>query len=74
MDGTGAIDGILPKSGVRWCLGGLACPDPELLNEVVELLKPPLRKLESILTGDGGRKDFDLSPSADIRIDFRILE
>lgn len=74
MDVAGAIDGILPKVGVRWCFGGPACADPELLKEVVELLKPPLRKLESILTGDGGRKDFDLSPSEEIRTDFRIFE
>jgi hypothetical protein len=74
MDEAGPIDGILPKSGVRWGFSGLQCADPELLKEVVELLKPPLRKLESILTGDGGRNDLDLSPSTDIRIDFKIFE
>jgi hypothetical protein len=74
MDGGAAIEGMLPKRGVRWCFGGLACADPELLKEVVELLKPLLRKLESIFTGDGGRKDLDLSPSAVIRIDFKTFE
>lgn len=65
---------MLPKIGVRWCFGGLAGADPELLKEVVELLNPPLSKLESILTGDGGRNDLDFSPSPAIRIDFKILE
>lgn len=74
MGGAGPIEGILPRRGVRWGLGGLPCADPELVKEVVELLKPPLRKLESILTGDGGRNDLDLSPSTDIRIDLKIFE
>jgi hypothetical protein len=56
---NGGIDGILPMTGVRWCFEEV---DPEWLREVVELLKPPLRKLESILTGEGGRKDFVFSP------------
>lgn len=65
---------MLPKIRVRWCFGGLAGEEPELLKEVVELLKPPLSKLESILTGDGGRKDLDLSHSVIIRTDFNIFE
>lgn len=42
--------------------------------EVVELLKLLLRKLDIILTGDGGRNDLDLSPSASMRVDFKIFE
>jgi hypothetical protein len=59
-------------SGVRGYFEEFA--DPDWLREVVELLKPPLRKLDSILTGDGGRKDFDFSPSPRTRIDLSIFE
>jgi hypothetical protein len=44
------------------------------MREVVELLKPPLRKLESILTGEAGRKDFVVSPSPITRMALRIFE
>jgi hypothetical protein len=59
-------------SGVRGCFKDWA--DPDWLREVVELLNPLLRKLESIFTGDGGRKDFGFSPSLRTRMDLRIFE
>lgn len=65
----GCIEGILLIAGVREFLD----IDPELLNEAVELLKPPFKKLEIILTGEGGLKDFDLSPSTCSCIDLRVL-
>jgi hypothetical protein len=61
---------MFPMSGVRCCFEEV---DPERLREVVELLKPLLRKLESILTGEGGRKDFAFSASP-TRIALRIFE
>ena len=70
---TGGIDGTLPIVGVLWCFDA-EWVEPESLKEEVELLKPPLRKLESILTGEGGRNDLDLSPSVATRIDLKILE
>jgi len=46
LDNEGAVKlGILPRVGVRLCLGG---SDEEFDD-------PPVRKLESILTGEGGR-------------------
>jgi len=71
--GGACIDGILLSNGVRGFFGGLECIDPELLNDVTELLKPPFKKLESILTGEGGLKDLDLSPSNCTCADFRIF-
>jgi hypothetical protein len=59
----GCIEGTFPRVGVRGCLFGLECADAELLKDVVELLNPPLRKLDSIFTGDEGLKDFAFSPS-----------
>jgi len=55
----------LPIVGVRECLLGVEKEDPESLKDVTELLKPLLKKLESILTGDAGRRLFDFSPSAE---------
>lgn len=69
VNGGACIDGTLLSPGVRGCLGGL---DPAWKDEV-ELLNP-LDKNESNLTGEFGRNDFDLSPSASIAIDLRILE
>ena len=48
--------------------------DPELLNDAVELLNPPFRKLEMILTGEAGLKDLGLSPSRCRCIDLRVFE
>ena len=62
IDG-GCIEGTLSIIGVRGCLFGLECPDAESLKDVVELLNPPLRKLDSIFTGEDGLKDFAFSPS-----------
>lgn len=64
--------GILPIRGVRCIFGGLEMI--ELLRELVELLKPLDKKLESILTGEAGRKYFDLSPSATTGIALRVFE
>jgi len=44
-------------------LFGLEWADAESLKDVVELLNPPLRKLDSIFTGEDGLKDFAFSPS-----------
>lgn len=68
---NGGSEGTLPITGVLCCFEE---KDAEWLREFVELLKPLLRKLESSFTGEGGRKDFDLSPSATTRIDLRIFE
>lgn len=54
--------GMLPRVGVRECFW---LDDPESLNDVMELLNPLVRKLESILTGEAGLKPFDFSPSTD---------
>lgn len=47
--------------------------DPELLNDDVELLNPPVKKFDINLTGDGGRNDFDLSPSTCRCIDRKVF-
>lgn len=52
-DVCGCIVGILPIKGVRGCL-----EFDELPKELA-----PLSKLDSIFTGEGGRKDLDLSAS-----------
>jgi hypothetical protein len=69
---AGAMGGILPNKGVRGCFDWLECSDPKLVKDV-ELLNPAFNKLESILTGEGGLNDLDLSPSAVTRMDLRIF-
>ena len=64
--------GIVPSVGVRVCLG-VPFADPESLKDVTELLKPPLKKLESILTGEAGLELFAFSPLIWICSDLRIL-
>jgi hypothetical protein len=61
--------GISPNNGVRECFD----TDPGVPKDVVEPLNPELRKLESILAGEGGLNDFDLSPSTITRMDLRIF-
>ena len=69
---VGVMEGIFPSNGVRGCFGRLELKDPKLLNDA-ELLKPEFNRLESILTGEGGRNDLDLSPSITTFIDLRIF-
>ncbi len=68
----GCMEGTLPMTGVLGCFDEL--PWTEEWRDVVELLKPPERKLDNILTGDPGLKDFDLSPSRRMGIAFKTLE
>jgi hypothetical protein len=59
------MEGILTNCGVRGCFTGVVM----LLNE-----PPPLRKFDSILTGEGGLNDFVLSPSKRMCNAFKMFE